>query len=80
MILYREKDLDEAYKLDCKSRTKKNMPWVMREEFRSIYEQLVEIYMIKLAEDPSIDMEDAPEFVIASVKDLLFNDLTFIPE
>jgi len=25
-------------------------------------------------------MEDAPEFVIASVKDLLFNDLTFIPE
>ena len=37
MILYREKDLDEAYKIDCKARTRHNIPWVKREEFRKIY-------------------------------------------
>ena len=41
MILYREKDLDAAYKIDCKARTRNNLPWVKREEFRAIYEDLM---------------------------------------
>ena len=49
MILYREKDLDAAYKIDCKARTRNNLPWVKREEFRTIYEDLMHIYMIQLS-------------------------------
>ena len=31
LILYRERDLDEAYRIDCKARTKGNEPWITRE-------------------------------------------------
>ena len=31
LILYRERDLDEAYQIDCKARTKGNEPWIQRE-------------------------------------------------
>ena len=44
MILYREKDLDRAYKIDCRCRTKNNSPWIQREEFRTVYEDLMELY------------------------------------
>jgi len=47
MLLYLEKDLDKAYRLDCKARTKCNEPWVTREQFRSLYEDLISLHLEK---------------------------------
>jgi len=45
MLLYTEKQLDKAYRIDCKARTKSNEAWVTREEFRPLYEMLIEHFM-----------------------------------
>ena len=45
MLLYTEKQLDKAYRIDCKARTQSNEAWVTREEFRPIYEMLIEHFM-----------------------------------
>ena len=47
LVLYREKDLDEAYRIDCRARTKDNVPWLKREEFRDIYEALLDMHFTK---------------------------------
>ena len=67
MILYREKDLDEAYKIDCKARTRHNIPWVKREEFRKIYEDLMDLYMIQLNPNQLSELHDIPEVLLDSV-------------
>ena len=41
MLLYTEKQLDVAYRIDCKARTKCNEAWVQREDFRPLYEDLL---------------------------------------
>ena len=46
MLLYTEKQLDVAYRIDCKARTKSNEPWITIEDFRPIYEDLLEAYML----------------------------------
>ena len=61
MILYREKDLDAAYKIDCKARTRNNMPWIKREDFRTIYEDLMDLYMIQLSPKQLLEVEEIPE-------------------
>ena len=71
MILYREKDLDAAYRIDCKARTRNNMPWVKREEFRTIYEDLMDLYMIQLSPKQLLEVEDIPETVLDSLKGIL---------
>ena len=47
MLLYLETDLDNAYRLDCKARTKANEPWITREQFRSLYEDLITLHLEK---------------------------------
>ena len=42
MLLYTEKQLDRAYRIDCKARTRNNSPWIKREKFRDLYEDLME--------------------------------------
>jgi hypothetical protein len=42
MLLYTEKQLDSAYRVDCRARTICNEPWILRESFRLIYETIVE--------------------------------------
>ena len=79
MILYREKDLDEAYRIDCKARTRNNMPWVKREEFRTIYEDLMELYMLGL-DNELLEEDDAPEFIVDSLESILTKSLHFEPE
>ena len=79
MILYREKDLDEAYRIDCKARTRNNMPWVKREEFRTIYEDLMELYMLGLDKE-LLEEDDAPEFIVDSLESILTKSLHFEPE
>jgi|TARA_R100001463_G_scaffold16645_4_gene43109 hypothetical protein len=75
MLLYTEKQLDVAYRIDCKARTQCNEAWVTREDFRPLYEDLLESYMIAYSED-NILGADIPEYLIESVNDLLESTLT----
>ena len=75
MLLYTEKQLDKAYRIDCKSRTKCNEPWLLRENFRPLYESLLEAYMLAHNEDNVLGAE-IPEYLINSVNDLLESTLT----
>ena len=75
MLLYLEKDLDRAYRLDCKARAKVNEPWVTREQFRSLYEDLISLHLGK-AEKEDILIEDMPEWVLNSIDGMLEGTLT----
>ena len=75
MLLYTEKQLDVAYRIDCKARTKCNEPWVKREDFRPLYEDLLESYMIAYSEDDILG-KVIPEYLIESVNELLESTLT----
>jgi hypothetical protein len=79
MLLYLEKDLDRAYRLDCKARAKVNEPWVTREQFRSLYEDLISLHLVK-AEKEDILIEDMPEWVLNSIDDMLEGTLTLDKE
>lgn len=75
MLLYTEKQLDVAYRIDCKARTSINQPWLLREKFRPMYEGLLEAYMLAHNED-NIFSADIPDYLIDSVNDLLESTLT----
>ena len=77
MLLYLEKDLDNAYKIDCKERTKKDKPWIKREEFRGVYEELITLYLQKAEEHIFVDisLEDLPGWVLGEVERTLKNGL-----
>ena len=75
MLLYTEKQLDVAYRIDCKARTKCNEAWVTRKEFRPLYEDLIESYMIAYNSDNILGAE-IPEYLINSVNELLESTLT----
>ena len=80
MILYREKDLDAAYKIECKARTRNNLPWVKREEFRTIYEDLMHIYMIQLSPRQLLEVSDIPESILESLNKIIDKSLHFEPD
>jgi hypothetical protein len=73
LILYREKDLDEAYKIDCKARTRHNIPWVKREEF-------MDLYMIQLNPSQLSELHDIPEVLLDSLNKIIDRSLHFEPE
>ena len=75
MLLYLEKDLDRAYRLDCKARSKCDEPWVTREQFRSLYEDLISLHLEK-AEYENIIVDDIPEWVLNSINTMLETTLT----
>jgi len=75
MLLYTEKQLDTAYRIDCKARTRCNEPWLKREEFRPLYEDLIESFMIAHNKD-NILGADVPEYLLDSVNELLESTLT----
>lgn len=75
MLLYTEKQLDKAYRIDCKARTKCNEPWVQREDFRPLYEDLIEAYMVTYSEDYLLG-NYVPEYLLEAVNDLLESTLT----
>ena len=79
MLLYLEKDLDRAYKLDCKARSKSNEPWITREQFRSLYEDLITLHLEK-AEQEDILIDDVPEWVLDSIDTMLETTLTLEKE
>ena len=75
MLLYTEKQLDVAYRIDCKARTHSNEAWITREEFLPLYEVLIEHFM-KAHKADDILADDVPEYLINSVNDLLETTLT----
>jgi len=77
MLLYLEKDLDNAYKIDCKERTKKDKPWVKREEFRGLYENLIDLYLQKAEEHVFVDisLEELPGWVMGEVERTLQSEI-----
>jgi len=75
MLLYTEKQLDVAYRIDCKARTKSNLPWIKREEFRPLYEDLVEAFMVAYDEDFLLGA-DVPTYLLDAVNDLLEGTIT----
>ena len=79
MLLYLEKDLDRAYRLDCKARSKSNEPWITREQFRSLYEDLINLHLQK-AEQEDILIDDVPEWVLHSIDEMLETTLTLEKE
>ncbi len=42
LILYTEENLDYAWRYDCKQRTKDNLAWLHREEFRYHFEKYLD--------------------------------------
>jgi len=79
MLLYLETDLDKAYRLDCKARTKCEEPWITREQFRSLYEDLITLHLEK-AEQEDILIDDVPEWVLHSIDEMLEATLTLEKE
>ena len=82
MLLYLETDLDNAYKIDCKERTKKDKPWIQREEFRGLYEELIELYIEKAKDHVfvDIDLEELPGWVLGEVERTLQHEVVFTEE
>ena len=81
LILYRERDLDEAYRIDCKARTKGDEPWIRREDFRNIYEALLDTYFTNSVEKKLERKEqDVAEYVVEQVNKALEKTIDFDPE
>ena len=75
MLLYTEKQMDVAYRIDCKARTKSGLAWILREEFRPLYETLVEAFMVAYNEDHPL-ADDVPDYLLDAVNDLLEGTIT----
>ena len=81
LVLYRESDLDEAYKIDCKARAKGNEPWLKREQFRSVYESLLDMHFTRaLDKTYQHKADELAEHIIGLVNKTLENSLDFTPE
>ncbi len=54
------------------ARTKQNIPWVKREDFRDIYERLVEFHINKALKEKVLELDgDVPEWVKIAVHSTL---------
>tara|TARA_R100000406_G_scaffold80348_1_gene61647 strand:- start:312 stop:560 length:249 start_codon:yes stop_codon:yes gene_type:complete len=43
MILYTEKQLEEAWRADCKKRSLNDCPWLDKEKYREIFEACLDL-------------------------------------
>ena len=82
MLLYLETDLDSAYKIDCKERTKKDKPWIKREDFRGLYEELIELYLQKAEDHIFVDigLDELPGWIRGEVERTLQLEVVFTEE
>jgi len=67
LIMYLEDDLDRAYRIDCKMRSKVDIPWIKREEFRNVYEELLSAHLKGVPDMPL-------ELAMQSVEEILSNE------
>ena len=77
MLLYLETDLDRAYEIDRRERSKNNKPWILREDFRLIYEELIEVYIHKAINNmlENNESEIYPAFVLDQVDKTLQTEI-----
>jgi len=73
LIMYHEDDLDRGYRIDCKMRSKQDLAWLKREEFRKVYEELLQAHLKGMPELPL-------EIVMDSVDTILKGDIRFNPD
>ena len=73
LIMYLEDDLDRAYRIDCKMRTKQDLAWIKRDKFRRVYEELLEVHLVGMPEMPL-------EVAMQSVENILGSDIRFTPD
>jgi len=73
LIMYHEDDLDRGYRIDCKMRTKQNLAWLKREEFRKVYEELLQAHLKGMPELPL-------ELAMESVDKILQGHIRFDPD
>mgnify|MGYP003670530467 CR=1 FL=1 len=73
LIMYLEDDLDRAYRIDCKMRTKQDLAWIKRDKFRKVYEELLEAHLVGMPEMPL-------EVAMQSVENILGSDIRFTPD
>ena len=73
LIMYHEDDLDRGYRIDCKMRSKQDLAWLKREEFRKVYEELLHTDLVGMPELPL-------ELVMESVDTILKGDIRFNPD
>ena len=67
LIMYLEEDLDRAYRIDCKLRTKQDLSWIKREEFRKVYEEMLDAHLRGMPDMPL-------EIAMQSVENILGNE------
>ena len=67
LIMYLEDDLDRAYRIDCKLRSKTELSWIKREEFRKVYEELLDAHLKGMPDMPL-------EIAMQSVENILGNE------
>jgi len=79
MLLYLETDLDRAYTIDRKTRSKQDKPWIAREDFRLVYEELLNIHLQHAVDNIFVDnpLDDIPEWVLSEVDRTLENEYIF---
>jgi glutathionylspermidine synthase len=78
--MYLEEDLDRAYIIDRKERTKQNLAWIKREEFRDVYESLINMYLDIATThvfNDDIFSNEIPDWVLDAVESSLQNEITF---
>tara|TARA_X000001382_G_scaffold130248_1_gene124531 strand:+ start:1393 stop:1662 length:270 start_codon:yes stop_codon:yes gene_type:complete len=73
LIMYHEDDLDRGYRIDCKMRSKQDLAWLKREEFRKVYEELLEAHLKGMPELPL-------ELAMESVDRILQGNIRFNPD
>jgi len=73
LIMYLEDDLDRAYRIDCKMRTKQDLAWIKRNKFRKVYEEMLEAHLVGMPEMPL-------EIAMQSVENILGSDIRFTPD
>jgi|TARA_R110001583_G_scaffold18466_2_gene73450 hypothetical protein len=71
--MYLEDDLDRAYRIDCKMRTKQDLAWIKRDKFRKVYEEILEAHLVGMPEMPL-------EVAMQSVENILGSDIRFTPD
>jgi hypothetical protein len=70
---YYEEDLDRGYRIDCKMRSKENLPWLLRTEFQIVYEKVLAVLLKNLQEVPL-------EAAIQSIDKILQSNIRFAPD
>ena len=81
LVLYRESDLDKAYQIDCKARAKGNEPWLKREQFRRVYESLLDMHFTRaLDKTYQHKADELAEHIIGLVNKTLEKSLDFTTE